>query len=172
MGGFAIGTDFRNGYPGSIARSGDEVSRSRAVKSDSDNIAFGDPVVVNTDGTVSRFGASNTAADFAGIAMRKVKQATGVSDANFGVYYPLDVCDVLERGSVSVVCKSGTAQAGGAVYIRTVAGLSGEAVGDIEASGTTTGETPTHIVLTNAKFAGAKDSNGVVEMIIVTRQGV
>lgn len=172
MGGFVIGTDFNYGYPGTIARSGDEVSRSRVVKSTSADIKFGDPVIINTDGTVSRFGASNVATDFAGIAMRKVKQATGAADANFGVYYPNEVCDVLERGSVSIVCKAGTPQAGGAVYIRTVAGSSGEAVGDIEASGVTTSGSATHVLLSNAKFAGGKDGNGVAEIVIITRQGV
>lgn len=174
MGGGVIGINFMYGFPGTIARGGDEVSRARAVSADSLEILFGDPVVVKTDGTCSKFGASNTAADFAGIAMRRVKQCLGEQDANMGRYFSGDVCDILERGSIIVSCKSGTPQAGGTVYIRTkvtpLTSPEGAAVGDFEAS--TNSEESSHVTLTNAKWGGNKDANNACELVIISRQGV
>ncbi len=72
-----IGTSMNYGYPGSFARNGDCVIMPRPVKStDSVGPSFGDPVVLNTDNTYSKFGASGTFATFAGVAVREVKQAS------------------------------------------------------------------------------------------------
>ena len=171
MGGSVIGTDLLYGYPGTIARHGDEVVKSRPVKTNSPAIPFGAPVVIKDNGTVELFGASNTAAEFAGIAVRKIKQSTGNADENFGKYYDTEICDVIERGSVMVVCPTGTPKANGFVYIRTVLNTTDypdAQVGDIEA----VADTGKQVILTNAKFFGAKDANNVVELVILNRQGV
>lgn len=175
MGGSAIGLNLINGFPGAIARHGDEVIKSRPVHA-SAVIPFGSPVVLYvsggaSDGTVVPFGASNVSADFAGIACRRVKQATSFATENFGQYTDLDVADIMERGSIMVVCLTGDPTPGGDVYIRTVLNTidyPDAKVGDIEAMSDSTNS----VKITNCKFAGEKDANNVVELVILQRQGV
>lgn len=175
MGGKAIGLDLLNGYPGAIARHGDEVIKSRPVAA-SAVIPFGVPVVMHksggvADGSVEPFGASNVSADFVGIACRRIKQATSFTEENFGEYRDTDIADVMERGSIMVICSTGTPTPGSDVYIRTVLNTTDypdAKVGDIEAMADSTNS----VKITNCKFFGPKDSNGVVELVILTRQGV
>jgi len=168
MPGQAVGISMNYGYPGNFARNGDCIIVNRFVKStDTANINFGDPVVLNSDNTYSKFGASNTADQFAGVAVREVKQSADYYNPT-GSYKPGQPCDVIERGSVSVVCNVGTPTAGGPVYIRIAANASIPAgvVGGFEAApdGANT------ILLTNCKWAtGQKDSNNVTELTILTR---
>jgi hypothetical protein len=156
------------GYPGSFARNGDCIIVNRLVKStDTNPINFGDPVVLNPDNTYSKFGASNTAAEFAGVAVREVKQTSDYY-APTSSYKPGQPCDVIERGSVSVVCNVGNPTAGGKVYIRIAANPSipTGVVGGFEAApdGANTVE------LTNCRWAtGLKDVNNVAELTILSR---
>ncbi|MDU4960189.1 MAG: hypothetical protein E6X17_05960 [Sporomusaceae bacterium] len=170
MPGKAIGISFNHGYPGTVARLGDEISRTRPLKAGSADIYFGDPVIINTDGTVQKFGAANTAAQFAGVAMRKTKGATQYLSQNRAFYTGQEPVDTLERGGVSVNVYAGTPTIGGPVYIRIAANASVPAgvVGgfEAEADGTNT------VQLTNAKWATLQDVNGVAELTILTRQGV
>ncbi|WP_371378891.1 hypothetical protein [Sporomusa aerivorans] len=170
MPGKVIGISFNNGYPGTISRLGDEISRTRPLKEGSEDLYFGDPVILNTDGTFQKFGASNTAAQFAGVAMRRIKGATQYLSQSRAFYTSLEPTDVLERGGVTVNVNVGTPTIGGAIYIRIAANASIPAgvVGGFEAAadGTNT------IQLTNAKWATLKDANSVAELTILTRQGV
>lgn len=175
MGGYAIGLDLNNGFVGAIARHGDEVIKSRPVHSGATAFPFGSPVVLYasggvTDGTVQKFGASNVADDFIGVACRKVKQPTNFVDENFGKYYDTDICDVMERGSISVLCPTGNPQPGGTVYIRTAlnANYPNAQIGDFEA----VADAGNQITLSNAKFYGFKDANNVAELVILQRTGV
>ncbi len=170
MSGKAIGISFNYGYPGTIARLGDEISRTRPMKAGTEDVYFGDPVVINSDSTVQKFGASHTADQFAGVAMRKIKGATQYLSQNRAFYTGQEPVDVLERGGVTVNCNVGTPTIGGPVYIRVAANASipSGVVGGFEAAadGTNT------ILLTNAKWSTLKDANGVAELTILTRQGV
>jgi len=109
------------GYPGQASRQGDEVSRTRPVAAGAADIPFGAPVVQKEDGSVAIFGATNTADDFAGIAMRKVKSAKVYPYQNFGYYAAGEACDVLQRGGISAACAWGT-PTGGAQAARRSAG--------------------------------------------------
>lgn len=174
MPGSAIGIELNLGYPGSVSRSIDTIITPRPIKSNvtggeetEPSILFGEPVILNDDNTYSRFGASGTAAAFAGIAAREVKQATSYYSA-CGSYLPGEVADVIERGSVTVLCNVGTPKAGGKVYIRTAANASipNGVIGqfEAEADGTNT------IEITNARWkTGKKDGNNVAELTILTR---
>jgi hypothetical protein len=168
MTGKAIGISMNLGYPGSFARNGDCVIMNRIVKlTDSAGPAFGDPVILNTDNTYSKFVATGTLAAFAGVAVREVKQPTDYYDAS-GVYEPGQPADVIERGAVSVVCRVGTPTAGGKVYVRIVANESIPAgvVGGFEAAADSTNT----IELTNCRWAtGLKDANNVAELTILSR---
>lgn len=176
---YVIGTDLCFGFPGTISSHADEISTSRALKSNSAPVPFGSPVALNNDGTVSKFGAGHTATDFAGFAKRKIKQARSFQEEQFGQYHPNEMVDILERGSISVICPTGTPTAGGAVYIRVLANATdypNAQVGDIEAVSDTVTDNGTttynNIVIPNCKFKCGKDSNNVTEITIIERQGV
>ena len=156
MPGSTIGINMNYGFPGQASRHGDEVSRTRPVKAGTSNIKFGAPVVQNSDGSVQLFGAANTAADFCGIAMRKVKSAVVYPYQNFGYYEPGQPCDILQRGGITTICAWGMPTVGGKVYVRigVTDGVSpsGAAVGDLGASaeGTATAGANTYTIATNA----------------------
>lgn len=172
MPGSVIGITMNFGFPGQVSRHGDEISRTRPVKKDTENIYFGAPVIQNDDGSVQLFGEADTAEKFAGVAMRKVKSAKIYPYQNLGYYAPEEPCDVLLRGGISVVCAFGTPTVGGTVYVRTkvVDGTSpaGAAVGDFGAEE----EAGNCIALANAKWSSDKDARNVAELTLLTRQGV
>lgn len=182
MPGSVIGVQMDYGYPGQASRHGDEVSRTRPVKTGTDNVKFGAPVVLNSDGTVQLFGASNVAADFAGIAMRKVKSAVVYPYQNFGYYAANEPCDVLERGGISAICAWGTAAVGGSVYVRigVTSGTSpaGAAIGDLGAAAEVIPgvggdpDTVNTVELTNVVWSSTADARNVAELTMKTRQGV
>lgn len=172
MPGSVIGIEMNYGYPGQTSRHGDEISRTRPVKKATENIYFGEPVVQNSDGTVEKFSEGKTAADFAGIAMRKVKSATLYPYQNFGFYSAEEPCDMLLRGGIMAVCAWGTPNVGADVYVRTkVAKGTSPAdarIGDVGAAD----ETGNVVKLTNVKWSSGKDVKNVAELTIITRQGV
>ncbi|KZE79306.1 hypothetical protein AV654_17715 [Paenibacillus elgii] len=168
MPGSVIGKSLNLGYPGNVSRLADAIIDNRLVKAtDTVNINFGDPAVLNPDNTYSRFGAAGTSVTFAGIAVREVKQTTDYFSSQ-GFYSPGQPCDVLARGSATVVCNVGTPSAGGAVYIRiaTNAAFPGGVIGGFEAAadGTNT------ILVPGAKWTtGKMDSNRVAEVTLTQR---
>jgi hypothetical protein len=168
MPGTAIGLSLNLGYAGSVSRDNDNIITPRIVNSASADIVFGEPVIINPDNTYTRFGSTGTAATFAGIAVREVKQATDYYAASSS-YKANEVCDVLERGSISVKCNAGTPTAGGKVYVRIVANATiapNGVVGQFEAAadGTNT------IEITNARWKTGKiDANGIAELTILSR---
>lgn len=172
MPGTTIGINMTFGYPGQSSRQGDEVSRTRPVSSLSENIKFGAPVVQNDDGSVDAFTASNTADDFAGIAMRKVKAAKMYPYQDFGYYVAGEPCDVQQRGGIMAICAWGTAKVGAPVYVRTkvVSNTSpaGATIGDLGA----TDETGNCVKLNGVKWSSTADERKVAELTMVTRQGV
>lgn len=177
MPGKVIGINMTFGYPGQASRHGDEVSRTRPIKAGTADVPFGAPVVQNSDGTVQLFGATNVAADFCGIAMRKVKSASVYPSQNFGKYAAGEACDVIQRGGVSAVCKWGTPQVGTPVYVRigVTPGTSpaGAAIGDLGAAAeTASGDTLNTVALTDVVWSSTADARGVAELTMKTRQGV
>jgi len=181
MTGSVIQLTMNFGYPGSYSRMPDDIVMNKPVKSDSANIAFGSAVILNADNTYSAGGATLTADNFAGIAVREVKQ--GIEYSTYGVvdeqgaYRPYDPCDVLLRGCT--VIKMGAGQtdhaapsAGGQVYFR-IAEDSTNApdaeIGDFEVA-STVDQDATVVALPNVVFTtGEVDANGVVEISIKTR---
>ena len=174
MPGSAVGIELNLGYAGTVSRSVDTIITPRTVKSvvtdgveTEPSILFGEPVVLNTDNTYSRFGADGTATTFAGIAVREVRQATDYFAAA-GSYLPGSIMDVLERGSMTIKCNVGTPTAGGKIYIRKVdnvaipSGIVGQF--EAEADSTNTLEIP------NLRWkTGKMDSNRIAEVTILTR---
>lgn len=184
MPGKVIGKGLNLGFAGKVSRNPLNLIGARMVKSVLDgnsaetqpNIPFGFAVVLNTDDTYSKFGASGTgvsaatAANFGGIAVAEVKQGVLYTDQNAGgEYLPKQPCDVLQLGSATVYCKEGTPTAGGKVYIMTVAGTNA-AVGEFVATSTPAGVGATAVELTNCRWTtGKRDASGITEMTILTR---
>lgn len=174
MPGSAVGIELNYGYPGSFTRLIDTIITPRTLKSvitndveTEDSVQFGEPVILNTDNTYSRFGAGGTAATFVGIAVREVKQTIEYYDGA-GSYVPSEVMDVMERGSIAVKCNVGTPTAGGKVYIRVAANVAVPlgVIGQFEADS----DTINTIEITNARWKTGKiDSNKVAELTILTR---
>lgn len=180
MPGSVVGTSLNLGYAGKISRNqGAKISArfSKSIITDGaetlPNIPFGFGVVLNTDNTYSKFGATGsgvaaaTAANFAGVAVAEVKQnSVWISNSN-GEYTPAQPVDVIAEGSVMVKCMEGTPTAGGAVYIMTVAG-DNAAVGEFVATATPAGAGATAVQLTNCEWTTGKvDANDICEMTIM-----
>ena len=171
MAGKVIGIAPNIGFPGTFSRNGAFYVMARQVKTTGFNP--GDAVVINTDNTVTKFGAAGTLALFGGFAVREVKQYTGTYTGTQGnmSYAVGDMADVLSMGTIAVKVTRGTPTAGGKVYIRTVLGSpadSGAVVGGIEAAAAADGGTT--IELTNCKFkTGTQDANGTTEVDVLIR---
>lgn len=184
MPGTAIGTSLNLGYVGKISRNVDNIVTAKNVKSILDGngaetmvaVPFGFAVVANTDGTVSKFGASGsgvasaTAANFGGFAVAEIKQMTTYGNVSgAGQYEPNQKCDVIQRGTINAICKEGTPTANGKVYIMTVAGTYA-AVGELVATASPSGGGATAVELTNARWTTGKvDANNVSEITIIAR---
>lgn len=167
MPGRAIGIQLNLGYPGTVSRNVDTIITPRVVKKGTAQILFGDPVILNDDNTYSRFNENSKVEQFAGIAVREVKQTIDYYSST-GSYTEGEQCDALNRGSITVKCNNGVPIPGGKVYIRIKENQSipGSVVGQLEAieDGDNT------ILLPSLKWATGKiDSNRVSEVTILTR---
>ena len=157
-----IGKSMFHGYAGSFSRQPDTIIDTHPAGGD---IAFGAAVVYN-NGAVTVPGESSTAAQFVGVAVREVKSATNYLNQNIGSYVQYDAVPVLKRGCVNVICQNGTPALDGTVYVRVKANASlpNAVVGGFEAAA----DGSNSVALTNAKWKGEKDGNGVAEIRILT----
>jgi len=172
MSGSAIGLSMNYGFPGTFSRTPDCIIEAKPVKSNSANIKYGKGVVLNTDNTFSAGSSVTfTAANFAGVAVAIVKQLNTYSIGQDVVqenYYAADqMCDVLQRGIISVECVHGDPTACGAVYIRKTLNSSfpAEEIGDFRADA----DGGNTVQLTNCSWnTNLKDANNVAELKIKT----
>lgn len=176
MPGTAIGKQLNNGYVGKVTSSRpNTLITNRTVRStDTNPVPFGSAVVTNSDNTCSVWAGTNTAAQFAGVAVAEVKQATSYLNAPNGVsqYNAGDRCDVLRTGTIIVTCTEGTPTAGGAVYLVTTAatsgGVSGTVVGSFIANSAPAGTGGVAVKLTNVVWkTGNIDANNSSEIEIL-----
>lgn len=166
--GTAIGKTLGNGYAGSYSRQPDMVVDTHVAGG---AIDFGRPVVdlsgVTVDIPTYLLTASTFAAsDFQGVAVREVKSATNYANQGVGSYAEGEAVPVMKRGRVNVKCQNGTPAYNGDVYVRVEANASypNAVVGGFEAAADSTKS----VKLTNAKWRGAADGNGVAELAILT----
>lgn len=162
MSGFVIGKTLRKGFAGNVSRSQDAVITCFAAKGE--EIGFGDPVVINTDATVSKYVKGGNAAKIIGFAVRAAKQAK--DDSGEAAYKAGEPVDVLLRGTICVQVVAGTPVPGGAVYVRTGTGEGHTAGSLVSYASTTTGET---VKLANMVFASAADADGIAEVTVCSR---
>lgn len=162
--GQVIGTSMPNGQAGSYARQPDMIINTHPAGGEA-NIPFGAPLIYSS-GTVVQMGAAATAAQFIGVAAREIKTALNYLDPGAGEYAPGEAVPVFQRGSINVFCQKGTPALNGAVYVRITANAaySTAAVGGFEAEADSTNT----VQLTNCKWAGPADANGIAELRIMT----
>lgn len=168
MTGSVIQLSMNFGFPGSYARMPDDIVIAKPVSTTSDSIPFGYAVKLLGDNTFAKGDATLTAANFAGIAVREVRQAVTLI-ADQGEYAVSTPCDVLARGNTVIKLARGTATAGAAVLFRIAADedVAGSKVGDFEAGTATSGKT---IALPGVFFTtGEADANGIIEVSITSR---
>lgn len=166
MRGQVIGKTMPFGFAGSYSRQPDMVVDSHPLAGDA-AVAFGQAVVYGTSGTVILVGESTTAADFVGVAAREVKTATNYLDQSAGAYNPGEVVSVFKRGRINVLCQNGSPAFGGDVYVRVKLNKSSypnAVVGGFEAAA----DSSNSVKLTNAKWRGPADANGVAELSILS----
>lgn len=164
MPGQNIGLTMPNGFPGNYSRQPDMIVDSHPLGGSS-NVAFGTPLVYSA-GKVVAFGAADTATTFVGIAAREIKSALSYLDQNSGEFTPGEAVPVFKRGCINVQCNVGTPALSGDVYVRIAvnASIPTGVVGGFEAAadGTNT------VKLTNCRWHGAADANGVAEIRILS----
>ncbi len=168
MSGKAIGISMNYGFPGTYARTPDDIVTSRQLKEGSADVPFGAALCANGDNTYSPVGADFTADKFGGVALRVVKQATAYDDQTATAYHAKELVNAINRGAVVVTCNHGTPTAGGPVYVRIKAnsGIPAGVVGGFEAAADSTNT----VLLTNVQWTnGYVDANGVAEITILTR---
>ncbi len=156
-----IGKTMPHGFAGTYSRQPDTIIDTHPA---SGNIVFGQALVLN--GTAVKIPTSTSVAgDFAGVALCEVKSATDYLNQSEGKYTTGDAVPVIKRGCVNVICQRGTAAYDGNVYVRvaTNASYPTAVVGGFEA----TADSTNTILLTNCKWKGAADANGVAEIRIL-----
>ena len=170
MSGKAIGTSLGYGYEGNVSRNGLYLIESRPVALDSEAIFFGQPVVVNADDTYSSVASVVlTAANFGGVAVAEVKQATTYpldGTVTNGSYLAGQACDMIKEGVVSVKCQRGTPTRGGSVYVRKTLSTNypDAVVGGFEAEAD-----EENVLLTNCTWnTNRVDGNNITELLIKT----
>ncbi len=169
MRGQTIGRTMPHGYAGSYARQPDMVVDTHPLEGTGE-VLFGAPLAVGTSGAAKAWAADSTAASFLGVAVREVKSAMDYLDQNAGAYRPGEAVPVMKRGCVNVICQSGTPAPGGKVYVRigTNTAKPKLAIGGFEAAADT-GESVSYTTeLTNCRWKGTADANGVAELRILT----
>lgn len=168
MAGKAIGISMNYGFPGTYAKTPDEIVTSRLLKEGSKDVPFGACLKVNEDNTYSNVDETFTAAKFGGIALRNIKQATSYVEQNETGYHEKEMVAALNRGAIVAKCNNGTPTAGGPVYVRIKANpsITGGVIGEFEAAADSTNT----VLLPNLQWTnGYVDANGVAEITILTR---
>lgn len=161
MFGQSIGITMPNGFAGSYSRQPDTIIDTHPADG---TFPFGAGVVYTSDG-VDIPGNSAVAGDFVGVACREVKTPTNYLSQNAAGYVPYDAVPVIKRGCVNVLCQNGTPALDGDVYLRVAANASypNAVVGGFEAASDTTYS----VKLTNVKWKGTADANGIAEIRIL-----
>lgn len=164
-----IGKTMPHGYAGSYARQPDMIVNTRPAGG-TEQIVFGAPLVYDANGAVVPMGAGGTADQFVGVASREIKSALNYLDQNVGAYAPGEAVPVFQRGCINVKCQNGTPKLGDDVYVRVTANASipTAVVGGFEAVADSTAANT--VKLTNCKWAGPADANGIAELRILTIQ--
>lgn len=163
-----IGATMPHGFAGSYARQPDMLIVTAPLAGDQ-AVPFG--AAMKRDGaTVLPFGGDDTAAQFAGVAARTFKAGSSTLTQGAGEYLPGEAVALFQRGSIQVRCQMGDPAPGSTVYIRT---KTSETYPDAQVGGfEAEADSDNSVALTSAQWGGGKDSEGVAELVLLTRQNV
>ena len=157
-----IGKEMPHGFAGSYARQPDMIVNTRPA---GEEIPFGAALTYDKSKAVVVFGRA-TDNKVIGVAGTEIKSTVTWPTQN-GQYAQGEPVSVFMRGSINVKCQRSTPSLGSAVYVRTAVNDSypGCVVGGFEAEADS-GKTQ---LLDNCQWGGPADSNGIAELIILTR---
>lgn len=160
-----IGKVMDHGYAGGYARQPDMIVNTRPAGG-TENIPFGTALKYDENGNVIAFGADSTATDFVGVASKEIKTELNYLNQQGGQYAPGEAVSTFQRGAINVKCQQGVPALNGTVYVRIAANASYPAavVGGFEAAA----DGSNTVELTNCRWAGTADPNGIAEMRILT----
>jgi hypothetical protein len=167
MSGVTIGASLNNGFAGTYAQQPDSIIDTHPIVASGTAVPFGHAVIDASNGAVKKADATMTAANFVGIAVREVKTVLSYTDPNAGgEYVAEEAASILKRGMVSVICQDGTPSARAKVFLRITANESKPAalIGGLE----TTADSGKCLEITNARWAGTKDANGIAAIRLLT----
>ena len=152
-------SNFRNGYPGAVSRSIDQIIVSMRNASGGD-VAFGAPLfLAGGENACTGFDASASASEgFVGFAVRAADKTPDTYGSSLAVYHADDPVDVLVRGS-TVLEFDGAAAPGNSVYIRKA---DGKIVTSAGAEGTT-------LALPGVTVRTSRDSSQRAEVVLTSR---
>ena len=156
-----LGREVPGGFAGMYARQPDMIVNTRIAGAE---IPFGSPLMYGEGGRVIPANADFTAAGFVGVAACEIKPSGTQQE---GQYQPLDPVPVFQRGHVNVRAY-GFPEKGGAVYVRTAKSdlaFANEPVGAFTANE----ESGKTVALPNCQWGGSIDTNGIAELVILTR---
>ncbi len=150
---------FKNGWPGAVSRSNDDVIISLRNASNA-NIPFGTPVFFAPgENACKPFDQSTSqSANFIGIAVRAADKTPEEYGSNLGYYKPNDPVDILVRGG-TVLSFESTAAVGAGVYVR-------KADGKIV---TSAGSEGTTVQLPGVTVRTGRDTNRCAEVSVTKR---
>ena len=161
-----IGTSMPHGFAGGYARQPDMIINTRPAGDTI--IPFGTPLKYDENDRVVPMGSGDTAEKFVGIASREIKTALTYLEQDVGAYAPNEPVSVFMRGAINVKCQKGKPKLGGDVYVRTAESKdypgAAIAVFEAEEDGGST------VKLNGCQWAGPADSDGIAELVILTRQ--
>lgn len=170
MSGKTIGLQMNNGFAGSYARQPNMVINTKPNVG-STAIPFGAPVMQATNGV--QFPAASTeatpfsATNFVGVAARQIQSPNNyLAQNDAGEYVQNDAVAVFQQGRINVKVAQGTPAMYGDVYVRITADT-GKNVGDFECAS----DSGKCVKLSNCQWGGAKDANGIAELVIFTGIG-
>ncbi len=106
---------FKNIVPGAVTRNIDAVIVALHNEGE-EEIPFGAPVFLGSNGGVVLSGESTEATAFVGIAVRSASKVPNTYGSNEAAYEPDGLVDVLVRGSICVKLSNQACELGGAVY--------------------------------------------------------
>jgi len=150
-----------SGLPGQINRVQHALVDTAILDGTNYPTSYGVPVAIDaTSKGLRKIMAGDTVANVIGFYPRPYP--TNNSTDGLGTSTPATAgpASVLRRGYIFVKLNAGTAAKNGKVYCRTVANGGNTIIGGIEAAADSTNT----FEITNAKFTGAADANGAVEI--------
>lgn len=156
-----IGRSLGHGFAGNYSIQPDAVITTQFVKGD--NVTFGDPVMLNSDGTISVAGSSFDDDVFVGVATSEVRTGMFIDNMD-GIYRDGNAASIMTRGVVTVICQKGNPAPGQPVYVRISNPPAGCKIGgfEAEADNANTVELPTCVWQTDA------DANKVADIRLKT----